>query len=81
MNTTAFAQLMAAYNKWINEKLYGLCAKTPDAEDRLIEGYQPPRISDFDELWETRQRLDDEISNWAEIVSDAVVDQPYEFKS
>lgn len=114
MNATAFAQLMAAYNTWMNEKLYRLCSKIPDAdrkkdlgaffgsihntldhivwadeallirlrdEDRAIERYQPPRISDFDELWKARQVFDDEISSWAEGVSDAIVDQPYEFKS
>ena len=114
MNATAFAQLMAAYNTWMNEKLYRLCSKIPDAdrkkdlgaffgsihntldhivwadeallirlrdEDRAIERHQPPPISDFDELWKARQVFDDEISSWAEGVSDAIVDQPYEFKS
>ena len=84
----------------MNEKLYRLCSKIPDAdrkkdlgaffgsihntldhivwadeallirlrdEDRAIERHQPPRISDFDELWKARQVFDDEISSWAEV--------------
>ena len=32
MNVNEFAQLMAKYNQWMNEKLYTVCAKVPEAD-------------------------------------------------
>lgn len=32
MNVNEFAQLMAKYNQWMNEKLYSVCAEVPKAD-------------------------------------------------
>jgi uncharacterized damage-inducible protein DinB len=34
----AYCQLMARYNRWMNERLYALCAELPDAERKRDRG-------------------------------------------
>ncbi len=114
MNVNEFAQLMAKYNQWMNEKLYTVCTNVPKVDrekdlgaffgsihntldhivwaddallvrllntERRIESYRAPLIKDFNQLQQRRAELDQEIIDWAAQVSDADVDQPYEFKS
>ncbi len=38
MYTGNYAQLMAEYNRWMNEKLYAACAKLSDAERKRDRG-------------------------------------------
>jgi uncharacterized damage-inducible protein DinB len=33
-----YCRMMARYNRWMNERLYALCAKLPEAERRLDRG-------------------------------------------
>jgi uncharacterized damage-inducible protein DinB len=38
MNGVAWARTLAAYNRWMNERLYALCAGLPDEERRRDRG-------------------------------------------
>jgi uncharacterized damage-inducible protein DinB len=38
MISTAYARTMAAYNRWMNERLYETCAGLPDSERKLDRG-------------------------------------------
>ena len=38
MLTPDYCRLMARYNRWMNERLYALCAKMPEAERKLDRG-------------------------------------------
>jgi uncharacterized damage-inducible protein DinB len=38
MVTADYARVMAKYNTWMNERLYGLCADIPDAERKRDAG-------------------------------------------
>lgn len=35
---TKYAQTMAAYNRWMNDKLYAVCARLPDSERKADRG-------------------------------------------
>lgn len=38
MFTGTYSQLMAEYNRWMNERMYALCAEMPDAERKRDRG-------------------------------------------
>ncbi len=38
MVTTDYCRVMARYNRWMNERLYAVCARLPDAERKLDRG-------------------------------------------
>lgn len=71
--TQVHARTMAAYNRWMNERLYELCAGIPDAERKLDRGpdlgWKGPAdelYADFAELRAARAELDRLIEHWAE---------------
>lgn len=100
------ARDMAAYNQWMNERLYSVCAELSDAQRRQDRGVffksihgtlnhllladniwlgrffgEPFHVDsldqelchDFEELRRVREKVDEQIQQWAEALTDEIL--------
>jgi hypothetical protein len=71
MTSHAHAQTMAAYDRWMNERLGALCAELSDEE----------LCADFGELRRERERTDRDLSSRAAAPSDTRLAAPIPYTS
>jgi uncharacterized damage-inducible protein DinB len=85
------AQTMAAYNRWMNDKLYAACAELSDA-DRIwfgrftgrpvqVQSLRQELFADFNELRAERALTDQDIEGWTQGLSDAQLAAKVKFTS
>ena len=114
MELTEYFNIMARYNQWMNERIYGVCTDIPDDERKMDRGAffksihgtlnhllladrlwlgrfkkQPFSLrsldqelyDEFDDLRAEREATDEEILEWTEDLSNAMLESQFSFTS